>query len=71
MASPESLQAACKEAFAAQRPLLIEAVTDPNVPPLPPELTDKQRALLQKAFSQDDNDLPAAMHQVERHLARK
>jgi pyruvate dehydrogenase (quinone) len=70
VASPETLQVACQRAFTAQRPLLLEAITDPNVPPLPPELTKQQRAKLQRAFSQDDNDLPSAMHQVERHLER-
>lgn len=66
VADTESLKAACARAFRAERPLLIETVTDPNVPPLPPELTSKQRAKLQKAFAQDDDDLPAALQQVER-----
>lgn len=70
VASVEALQAACHSAFAAQRPLLIEAITDPNVPPLPPQLTQKQRAKLQKALSADDDDVPGALHQVERHLER-
>jgi pyruvate dehydrogenase (quinone) len=70
VASVEALQAACQSAFTAQRPLLIEAITDPNVPPLPSHLTAKQRAKLQQAFASDDADLPGALHQVERHLER-
>jgi pyruvate dehydrogenase (quinone) len=66
VASPEALQAACRDAFQRTRPFLIEAVTDPNVPPLPGELTSKQRAKLQRAFAQDDPDLPGAQQQVER-----
>lgn len=66
VADPEALQQACERAFHAQRPLLIEAVTDPNVPPLPSELTSEQRAKLRQAFSLPDDDLPAAMHQVEK-----
>ncbi|MDF3064936.1 MAG: hypothetical protein K0R38_537 [Polyangiaceae bacterium] len=62
----EELQQACERAFHVDRPLLIEAVTDPNVPPLPSELTKKQREMLKKAFSQQDDDLPGALHQVEK-----
>jgi thiamine pyrophosphate-dependent acetolactate synthase large subunit-like protein len=70
VASVEALQAAFQTAFTAERPLLIEAITDPNVPPLPSHLTAKQRAKLQQAFASDDADLPGALHQVERHLER-
>jgi pyruvate dehydrogenase (quinone) len=66
IASPEALQTACERAFHVSRPFLIEAVTDPNIPPLPNELTSKQRVMLQRAFAQADDDLPAALHQVER-----
>jgi pyruvate dehydrogenase (quinone) len=66
VADPKALEDVCRTAFDAQRPLLIEAITDPNVPPLPPELTRKQRAKLQHAFAQSDEDLPAARQQVER-----
>jgi pyruvate dehydrogenase (quinone) len=66
VADVESLQQACEKAFHAQRPLLIEAVTDPNVPPLPPSLTKEQRSKLKQAFAQPDTDVPAAQHQVER-----
>jgi pyruvate dehydrogenase (quinone) len=66
VASPDALSTACERAFRVERPLLIEAVTDPNVPPLPPELTSKQKAKLQQAFSQDDADLPSALRQVEK-----
>jgi pyruvate dehydrogenase (quinone) len=66
VASNEELQRSCERAFHAKRPLLIEAITDPNVPPLPPELTRKQRELLEKAFAQPDDDLPGALHQVRK-----
>ncbi|RBP63682.1 pyruvate dehydrogenase (quinone) [Brevibacterium sanguinis] len=36
VADPDSVEAALDEAFAADRPVLIEAVTDPDVPLLPP-----------------------------------
>jgi pyruvate dehydrogenase (quinone) len=66
IASVEALSEARDRAFSGDKPLLIEAVTDPNVPPLPPELTSKQRANLQRAFARDDADLPGALQQVER-----
>ncbi len=36
---PEKLGAAWDEALAADRPVILEAYTDPNVPPLPPHIT--------------------------------
>lgn len=38
---PEKLGAAWDEALAADRPVILEARTDPNVPPLPPHITPK------------------------------
>lgn len=61
----DGLRSTCARAFAGDRPLLIEAVTDPNVPPLPPSLTAKHRAQLLKAFGEADPDLPGARQQVE------
>ncbi len=39
---PEQLGAAWDEALAAERPVLLEVKTDPEVPPLPPHLTLEQ-----------------------------
>ena len=39
---PEKLGAAWDEALAADRPVILECYTDPNVPPLPPHITLKQ-----------------------------
>jgi len=38
---PEKLSAAWDEALGADRPVILEARTDPNVPPLPPHITLK------------------------------
>ncbi|MGH7099090.1 MAG: thiamine pyrophosphate-requiring protein [Stellaceae bacterium] len=38
---PEKLGAAWEEALAADRPVILECYTDPNVPPLPPHITLK------------------------------
>jgi pyruvate dehydrogenase (quinone) len=36
---PEQISAAWEEALNADRPVILEAYTDPNVPPLPPHIT--------------------------------
>ncbi|MBR0664457.1 thiamine pyrophosphate-requiring protein [Roseomonas hellenica] len=40
--SPDDIAAAWDQAFSANRPVVLEAYTDPNVPPLPPHITLKQ-----------------------------
>jgi pyruvate dehydrogenase (quinone) len=40
--SPDQVGDAWDRAFSADRPALIEAITDPNVPPLPPHITLEQ-----------------------------
>jgi pyruvate dehydrogenase (quinone) len=39
--NPDNVAAAWDEALAADRPVILEAYTDPNVPPLPPHITLK------------------------------
>jgi pyruvate dehydrogenase (quinone) len=39
---PEALGAGWERAFAADRPVVLEVITDPEVPPLPPHITLKQ-----------------------------
>lgn len=39
---PEKVAAAWEEALSANRPVILEARTDPNVPPLPPHITLQQ-----------------------------
>ena len=40
--NPDRVGAAWDEALAADRPVILEAYTDPNVPPLPPHITLKE-----------------------------
>jgi len=42
--NPDKVGAAWDEALAADRPVILEAYTDPNVPPLPPHITLKDAA---------------------------
>ncbi len=39
--NPDRVGAAWDEALASDRPVILEAYTDPNVPPLPPHITLK------------------------------
>jgi pyruvate dehydrogenase (quinone) len=41
---PEKVGAAWDEALSADRPVILEAYTDPNVPPLPPHITLEEAA---------------------------
>ncbi|HEY7802578.1 MAG TPA: thiamine pyrophosphate-requiring protein, partial [Dehalococcoidia bacterium] len=53
---PEMLGAAWDEAFASDRPVVLEAYTDPNVPPLPPHITLKQAKDFGSAVLKGDED---------------
>ncbi len=53
---PEMLGAAWDQAFASDRPVVLEAYTDPNVPPLPPHITLKQAKDFGSAVLHGDDD---------------
>src|ERR1700761_5518465 len=52
---PEQIGPAWDEALAATRPVVIEAVTDPEVPTLPPHITFKQAEHFSEALLHDAN----------------
>jgi pyruvate dehydrogenase (quinone) len=53
---PEQVGAAWDEALASDRPVVLEAITDPEVPPLPPHITVEQaRALTSALIAGDPN----------------
>jgi pyruvate dehydrogenase (quinone) len=52
--SPDRIESAWDEAFAADRPFVIDAVTDPEVPPLPPHITLEQAKHFLKALKGGD-----------------
>jgi pyruvate dehydrogenase (quinone) len=58
---PDAIGAAWDEALAADRPTLLEMVTDPNVPPLPPHVTMKQAKAYMSALLHGD---PASVQMV-------
>jgi pyruvate dehydrogenase (quinone) len=56
---------AVREAFAADRPFVIDAMTDPEEPPLPPHITFKQAETFAKSFLADSSDgLPGVVNAV-------
>ena len=54
--TPERVGPAWDEALAADRPVVYEAVTDPEVPPLPPHITIEQAKALTSALLAGDPD---------------
>jgi pyruvate dehydrogenase (quinone) len=52
--APEQVAAAWDEALAAREPVLVEAVTDPEVPPLPPHIEFQQARNMAKALAHGD-----------------
>ncbi|KQV50392.1 thiamine pyrophosphate-binding protein [Pelomonas sp. Root1217] len=53
---PEDIAGAWAQALTADRPVLLEFMTDPNVPPLPPHLSLKQASHYAKALLLGDPD---------------
>jgi pyruvate dehydrogenase (quinone) len=64
--SAEAVKPAWEEALAHQGPVLYEAVTDPNMPPMPPQLRFETVRNMTRAFIKGD---PAA-REIMRHAAR-
>ena len=66
---PEQIGAAWERALQADRPVVLEAYTDPDVPPLPPHITLEQaKAYLGSLFKGDVDTLGIVSHSV-RELA--
>jgi pyruvate dehydrogenase (quinone) len=53
---PEAVGAAWDQALAADRPFVLEAVTDPSVPPLPPHITVQQAKQFMRSMVKGDAD---------------
>jgi pyruvate dehydrogenase (quinone) len=53
---PEAVGAAWDQALSADRPFVLEAVTDPSVPPLPPHITVKQATQFMRSIVKGDPD---------------
>jgi pyruvate dehydrogenase (quinone) len=65
---PEQVGPAWDEAFAADRPVVIEAVTDPEVPPLPPHISLKNAKALMSTLWQGDPREAGIIKQAAKEL---
>lgn len=54
--APEQIAAAWDEALSADRPFVLDMVTDPDVPPLPPHVTAQQTGAFLKALWKGDSE---------------
>jgi pyruvate dehydrogenase (quinone) len=67
---PDQVGAAWDEALSADRPCVIEAITDPDVPPLPPHISLKQAAAFASSMLKGDSDTGGMLAQsVKQTLA--
>jgi pyruvate dehydrogenase (quinone) len=56
MEKPEQVRSAWQSAFESDRPVVIEARVDPNVPPLPPHIKLEQATAYMRAIAKGDPD---------------
>lgn len=63
---PDAVAPAWREALAARRPVVLEAVTDPEVPPLPPHITVEQARAFTSSIARRD---PASGRMIRRAFA--
>jgi pyruvate dehydrogenase (quinone) len=71
VATPEEIAPAFDAAFKADRPVVVEAVTDPDVPPLPPHITLEQAAKYTSTLFKGDPDEGGILHQSFTELVAK
>ena len=58
---PEDVAAAWDHAFTVDRPIVVEVVTDPSVPPLPPHISFEHAMAYMKAITKGDPDAWATL----------
>ena len=65
---PDDLGHAWDEAFAADCPCVLEAITDPDVPPLPPHITFEQARKFSSTLLKGDPNEGGIIHQAAREF---
>jgi len=65
---PDQIGAAWDRAFRADRPAVVEAVTDPEVPPLPPHITFKQAKGLSSTLLKGDSGWRDMVREIYREV---
>lgn len=71
LAEPDGIGAAWDEALAADRPVVIDALCDPNVPPLPPHITFEQaKGYMSALFKGDPNQFGITNQTAKQMMAQ-
>jgi pyruvate dehydrogenase (quinone) len=65
---PEEITTAWRRAFQEDRPVVIEAITDPEVPPLPPHISLKQARAMASSLLKGDPDGAHVIRQTFRDM---
>jgi len=65
---PEDISGAWTKALRSDRPFVLEAIVDTNVPPLPPHVTLEQATAMTQALLKGDPDRAAIIRQTFREL---
>lgn len=68
---PEQIAGAWERALKADRPVVLEAYTDPNVPPLPPHITFEQAKSYLKSLLKGDPDARSTVAHSVREFAEE
>jgi pyruvate dehydrogenase (quinone) len=68
---PQQVGPAWDEALSADRPVVLEAVTDPEVPPLPPHITIEQAKALTSALISGDPNAGQIVRQSFKQMAQE
>jgi pyruvate dehydrogenase (quinone) len=66
----DGVAAAWQQALSADRPVVLEVKTDPNVPPLPPHITMQQAKAFAAAFAKGDRAIAKAIAHATRASLR-
>jgi pyruvate dehydrogenase (quinone) len=61
--TPDEIEGAWDVAFSADRPVIVDALCDPNVPPLPPHISVEQARAFVSALRKGDPDLRGVISQ--------
>jgi len=65
---PAQLADAWDQALSSDRPVVLEAITDPNVPPLPPHITMEQAKNFAEAMLKGDPEKASVLRQTSKQL---
>lgn len=67
---PEDITPAWSQALSANRPVLVEAIVDPNVPPLPPHITFEQARAYASSLMKGEPERMGVIRQTIKHAAQ-